>query len=107
MATLRPSRGEVWWHERPERKARPVLVITRNEAIDVLNRLLVVPATRTVRDIPTHVQLDEGDGMPYSCALALDNTFSPLKALLTERITTLTPGRMDEVCRALARATSC
>lgn len=60
-----------------------------------------------MRDIPTHVPLDESDGMPHACALALDNTFSPRKALLTRRITKLGPERMDEVCRALTAATSC
>jgi mRNA-degrading endonuclease toxin of MazEF toxin-antitoxin module len=27
-------RGEVWWYERPDRKRRPVLVLTRTEATD-------------------------------------------------------------------------
>lgn len=52
---MSPARGEVWWHESLHRKPRPVLVITRDEATDVLNRLLVVPTTTSVRDIPTHV----------------------------------------------------
>lgn len=104
---MTPARGEVWWHEPPHRKSRPVLVITRNEAIDVLNRLLVVPTTTSVRDIPTHVHLDESDGMPHACALVLDNTFSPDKASLTRRITKLGPGKMDQVCRALNAAVSC
>jgi len=76
-----PTRGEVWLYERPDRKPRPVLVLTRPEAIDPLSRILVVPATRSVRDIPTHVRLDENDGMREPCALALDNTFASRKAL--------------------------
>ncbi len=104
---MTPARGEVWWHDSPYRKRRPVLVITRDEAIGALNRVLAVPTTTTARDIPTHVHLDESDGMPHACALALDNTFSPRKALLTERVTTLDPAKMASVCRALNAAAGC
>jgi mRNA interferase MazF len=104
---VNPTRGEVWLYERPDRKPRPVLVVTRAEAIDSLSRILVVPATRSVRNIPTHVHLDESDGMREPCALALDNIFAPRKALLTQRIAKLGPERMAEVCRALRMATSC
>lgn len=84
-----------------------MLVLTRDEAIDVLNRVLAVPLTRSVRDIPTHVHLDESDGMREPCALALDNTGPIAKGHLTRRIATLGPARMDEVCRALSMATGC
>lgn len=104
---MSPTRGEVWLYERPDRKSRPVLVLTRPEAIDTLSRILVVPATRNVRDIPTHVRLDESDGMREPCALTLDNTFAPRKALLTRCIAKLSPEKMDEVCQALHKATSC
>lgn len=104
---MSPARGEVWLYERSDRKPRPVLVLTRPEAIDILSRILVVPATRSIRDIPTHVRLNESDGMREPCALALDNTFSPRKALLTRQITKLGAERMDQVCRALRTATSC
>jgi len=68
-----PARGEVWWSEHPTAGRRPVLVLTRDEAIDVLTEILIVPMTRSMRDIPTHVHLDESDGMREPCALALDN----------------------------------
>ncbi len=83
------------------------MIQTRDEAIERLNQVLVVPATRSVRQIPRHVALDGGDGMPWPCALTLD-TIGPLaKGLLIEPIATLGPERMREVCRALAHATSC
>lgn len=100
-------RGEVWWSEHPIAGRRPTLIITREEAIAFLSDVLIVPATRTVRGIPTHVRLDERDGMPWPCALALDSTGPIAKGLLVERITTLGPARMFEVCRALNAATNC
>ena len=100
-------RGEVWWHEPPDDKRRPVLVLTRDEAIDSLNKLVVAPATGTVRGLASEVPVGPKDGMPRESAISLDNTTLVRKALLTERITTLSSERMDEVCKALDYATSC
>ena len=102
-----PLRGEVWWIEVPEAGRRPALVLTRPAAIPVLNRLLVVPATRTVRGIPTEVALDERDGMPSSCVLTLDSLTVVNRAALGSRITSLGPERMAEVCAALGVAVAC
>lgn len=101
------GRGEVWWYEDPRAGRRPFLVLTRDEAIPVLNQVLAAPATRTVRGIPTEVALDRSDGMPTECALALDNVASVRVSLLTTRITRLREGKMREICEALERATSC
>lgn len=73
----------------------------------MLTQVLAVPATRTVRSIPTEVALDRADGMPESCVLALDNVSLIRPSLCTERITTLGPDRMRSVCDALHVATSC
>lgn len=101
------SRGEVWWYDHPAAGRRPYLILTRDEAIPVLSRVLGVPATRTVRDIPTEVPLDADDGMPTACVLALDNVESIRRSLCTERITRLGAGRMEMVCHALAATTAC
>ena len=47
-----PRQGEIWWAE-AEDKRRPVLVVTRSEALPVLTWVVVAPVTRTVRQIPT------------------------------------------------------
>ncbi len=99
--------GEVWWSEHPTAGRRPVLILTRTEAINVLNEILVVPATRTVRGIPTEVELDKRDGMPVACALTLDNITPMPKGLLVERITTLESHKLREVCAALGAAVNC
>lgn len=101
------NRGEIWWAEHPEAGRRPYLVLTRQAAIPVLDRVLAVPATRTIRDIPTEVLLDEDDGMPEPCALSFDNITTMPKALLTSRITRLSVGKLEEICRALGSATAC
>src|SRR5216683_2304700 len=80
------GRGEVWWVEDPEAGRRPHLVLTRAPAIPVLHSLLAVPATTTVRRIPTEVRLSTEDGMPRACALSLDNLTLMPKAFFRERI---------------------
>jgi mRNA interferase MazF len=101
------NRGEVWWLEHPEAGRRPACIITRQAAIAVLNQILVAPATRTVRGIPTEVVLGREDGMPEDCALSLDNVAAVPKALLTSRITRLGPGKLAELCAALNVAAGC
>ncbi|MGI8903308.1 MAG: type II toxin-antitoxin system PemK/MazF family toxin [Solirubrobacteraceae bacterium] len=99
--------GEVWWYEHPHAGRRPFLILTRDDALTVLIQLLAVPATRTVRGIPTEVPLGRDDGMPTSCCLAVDSLATIRAALCTERITRLSPQRMQEVCDALGVATAC
>jgi mRNA interferase MazF len=101
------KRGEVWWAEHPDGGRRPFLVLSREAAIPVLTAVLTVPATRTIRGIPTEVVLGPDDGMPEACALSLDNVTVVPKALLVERICRLAPDRLSSVCRALALATGC
>jgi mRNA interferase MazF len=101
------NRGEIWWLEQPQAGRRPVCILTRQAAIPVLESVLVAPATRTVREIPSEVILDADDGLPERCALSFDNLRTVRRALLTERITRLSPARLDETCRALAVAAGC
>ena len=101
------NRGEVRWAHHPDSGRRPFLVLTRQAAIPVLHSVLAAPATRTVRDIPTEVLLDEQDGMPTACAISLDNLTLLPKSMIGERICRLSPPRMQEVCAALGVATGC
>ncbi|MCP9486224.1 MAG: type II toxin-antitoxin system PemK/MazF family toxin [Gaiellaceae bacterium MAG52_C11] len=100
-------RGEVWWVERPGVGRRPHLVLTRDAAVPVLNSVLAVPATTTVRGIATEVELDREDGMPTHCALSLDNLRVLRKSYFANRICSLDTRKMAEVCRALGRAAGC
>ncbi len=64
-----PRRGEIWLANlnptlgREQRGRRPVLVVS----VDLFNSgpadlIVVLPLTSTLRDIPLHVRIDEGDG---------------------------------------------
>lgn len=101
-----PRQGDVWWAE-AEDKRRPVLVITRSDAIPVLARFVVAPVTRTVRGIPTEIRFDPDDGLPSECAASFDNLQPINRHLLTERIARLDSPRRREICDALAALADC
>jgi mRNA interferase MazF len=101
------TRGEIWWLESPDEKRRPVLLLTRSRLIHRLSAVMVAPVTTRRRNIPTEVPLDEDDGMPRPCVVALDNVRTVPQAYLTATVTALSPERMAEVCQALRIAVDC
>jgi mRNA interferase MazF len=101
------ARGEVRWLELEEEGRRPVVVLTRDEAMPHLRNVVVALVTRTIRGIETEVVIGPADGMPVECAISLDNLRTVPQALLTESITRLDEPRVDAVCRALAHSAGC
>ena len=101
-----PAQGEIWWAE-AEDKRRPVLVVTRSEAIPALTWIVVAPVTRTVRGIPTEVPLGAGEGLPAACAAAFDNLQPIRRLFLSERVGRLGGDRRPELCRALSALADC
>lgn len=95
------------WLELEQEGRRPVLVLTRDEALPRLRNVVVALLTRTIRGLDTEVELGPADGMPIECVVSLDNLRTVPQALLTKSITRLDPDQMDAICRALTRATGC
>jgi len=95
-------RAEIRWYKfsRPDKK-RPVLLLTRDSALEFLGEVTVAPVTPTIRDIPSEVMLTTEDGMPRDCAINLDHVQTVSKNKLGSVITTLGPKRMSEVRSAL------
>ncbi len=95
-------RGEVWWADLPHPVGRrPVLILTRDRAIDVRNAITVALITRTIRDIAAEVRLDQRDGMPSLCVVSLDSINTYAKWRLSERITVLSAEKMAQVEAAI------
>jgi mRNA interferase MazF len=95
-------RGEVRWYAfaRPDKK-RPVLVLTRDSALEFLGEVTVAPVTSTIRDIPSEVLLARADGMPMDCAVNLDHVQTVSRGKLGALVTTLSSAKMREVEVAL------
>jgi mRNA interferase MazF len=98
--------GEIWWAE-AEDKRRPVLVVTRSEALPALDWVTVAPITRSSRPIPTHLALGPEEGLRVPCAATFDNLQPVRRVLLTERVGALDPSRRIEFCRAFRQVADC
>ena len=100
-----PTQGDIWWAE-VEDMRRPVLVVTRSEAVALLAAIVVAPVTRTVRGIPTEVPLGRGEGLTVDCAATCDNLQRVRRSALTTRLGELGP-RRAELCEALRALADC
>ncbi len=100
-----PRQGEIWWAE-ADQKRRPVLVVTRSEAVPVLTGIVVAPVTRTVRDIPTEIRLGDSEGLTVDCAASFDNLQRIRRSALTVQAGELGP-RRQEICVALRALGDC
>jgi mRNA interferase MazF len=83
---------------------RPVLILTRDSALDFLGEVTVAPVTTTVRDIPSEVVLTKEDGMRRECAANFDHIQTVSRGKLGALITTLGPTKMRQARSAIAFA---
>lgn len=97
--------GDVCWYtfKAPDKK-RPVLILTRDSAIGVLNSVTVAPITSTIRRIPTEIVLTEDDGLPSTCAANFDNIQTVPKSNIGDCIARLTMRKMKEAGAAASFA---
>ena len=102
------ARGDIRLYRfAPPDKARPVVVLTRDSALQYLSTATVAPITSSVRGVPSEVRLDEEDGMKGTCAVNLHNTVTVSQLRLGKRVAHLTTLRMREVCGALRFSLGC
>lgn len=101
------AQGELWLLEPPNAKRRPVLVVTRNEAIPVLNNIVVAPVTTTLRAIPTCIAVGPDDGIDHDSVVSFDNMAAVPKSILTVRLGSLGTNGRQRMCSALAALADC
>ena len=95
-------RGEVWWANLPEPLGRrPVVLLSRNKAYEILTSFTVAAVTRTVRGIPVEVSLGPEDGMPVACVVNADNILTVPKRAFADRITSLPLKKLDALSKAV------
>lgn len=100
-----PRQGEIWWAEL-ESSRRPVLVVTRTDAVPVLTGLVVAPLTRTIRSIPTEIRLGTDEGLGTECVANFDSLQRIRRSALTIRIGDIGL-RRPEICEALRNLSNC
>jgi mRNA interferase MazF len=96
------KRGEIRWYvfSRPDKK-QPVVILTRDSALEFLGELTVAPITSTIRDIPSEVLLTKADGMPKDCAVNLDHLQTISKGKIGSLITTLSESKVRQMRASL------
>lgn len=101
------AQGELWLMETPNEKRRPVLIVSRDVAIPVLNNVVVAPLTSTIRAIATCIPVGTEHGVDHDSVATFDNLTAVPKALLTRRLGVLAPEGRHRICQALAALADC
>ena len=83
------------WYTFPQpNKRRPVVILTRDSALEFLDEVTVAPITSTIRDIPSEVPLAKADGMARECAVNLDHIQTVSRGRIGPLITKLNTEKM-------------
>ncbi len=102
------ERGEIRLYSFPAPdKARPVLILTRGEALRYLSKVTVAPVTSTIRGVASEVFLDESDGMKHPSVVNLHNVVTVAKSGIGRRVAKLSEKKLLDVCRALNYSLGC
>ncbi len=101
------AQGELWLMETPNEKRRPVLIVSRDEVIPVLNNIVVAPVTRTIRHIPTCIPVGPDEGLDHESVATFDNLAAVPKSVLTTRLGRLGAGGHRQICAALDAVADC
>ena len=96
---------EICWANLPAPAGRrPVLLLSRTDAYQYLNKFVVAEITTTIRAIPVEVRIGRREGLPSSCVANLDNIRTVARPWFDSRAGALAPSRYREVKRALGYA---
>jgi len=101
-------RGDVYLYDfkKPD-KTRPVVVLSRDDVIALLNTVMIAPILSTIYGIPSEVVVGIEQGLKNTSAINLDHVQTVDKSRLTTFIAHLDETIMERVCNALANAVNC
>ena len=93
--------------ETPNAKRRPVLIVSRNEVIPVVNNVVVAPVTSMIRSIPTCLPVGPDSGVDHESVATFDNLAAVPKSVLTTRLGDLGITGRSQICSALTAMANC
>lgn len=98
-------RGEVWWARLPfPRGPRPVVLVSRQKAIEVRSVVAVVEVTTRARGLKTEVPLGAEEGLPRPCVANADVLNNVPKEILDRPIGKLNATKLTALGEALKYA---
>ena len=101
------AQAELWLMETPNQKRRPVLIVSRDDVIPVLDNVIVAPVTGTIRSIPTCIPVGADEGIDHDSVATFDNLAAVPKSVLTARLGQLGIGGRQQICAALDAMADC
>ena len=101
------NRGEVWLAE-VGRKRRPVLILTRDEVIDVRSLVTVAEISTSARGLAAEVEIDHARvGLDRASVINCDGVHTVTQTMLTTRIGAVDADTLTRVCAAVRYALGC
>src|ERR1700712_5260265 len=85
-------------------KARPALVLTRDQVRPRRNLVTIAPITSTVRGLSVEVLVGVGNGLNHECVVNLDNVMTISVADLGRQIGRLLPEQKADLSAAIHAA---
>jgi mRNA interferase MazF len=96
------KRGEIWWADLPPPVgSRPVIILTRDAVLHSIQGVVVGLVTRTVRGVPTEVELGRRQGLSVRCVVNLDNILTVPRPRLVRRMGACDALKIEEVNQAI------
>lgn len=99
-------RGEIWLAD-VGREPRPVLVITRDDVLDVRTNVTVVEISTQARGLAVEVPIDTDTGVHHPSVVNCDGLHTVAQQRLTQRLGSLDDDILEEICEAAAVALGC
>ena len=99
-------RGEVWLAQ-VGGKLRPVVVVTRDEVLDVRANVTVAEITTTVRGLTVEVPVDPDCGIEQASVVNGDGLHTVSQRRLTKRLGSVADDTLEGICEAVTVALGC
>ena len=92
------NRGDIWFIDLGGKSGkRPVVIITRQNVIEHLNKVSVAEITTKGKGYPTEVYIDHKGNLPIPSFVQTDNIHTVPKNKLVKYLGTLDAVTMDEI----------
>jgi mRNA interferase MazF len=99
-------RGEVWLAQ-VGGKLRPVVVVTRDEVLDVRANVTVAEISTTARGLVVEVPVDRDSGIEEASVVNCDGLHTVSQRRLTNRLGSVDDDTLDGICEAVTAALGC
>ena len=106
MVSANPGWAEIWVADGGGAR-RPALVLTRPEAVERLERILVALATTNIRGLPSEVRVGPNEGLEVDSVFNLDTPELLSRSRFVSFVAEFPLARWPEVCTAMQSAINC